>query len=110
MGLHRPGRDRDHLCGAGDDLAVGGGPALRDRRRGNVGRAELLGRSVASGAPYMHDLIPVLFGLLASSSAFAQEPVKPEPKPRGSWVVRMLICSEAAVEACSEKFKDDKVG
>ena len=47
LGLRRPGRDRHHLRGAGDDVARRGGPALRDRRRGDVGGAELLGGAVA---------------------------------------------------------------
>ena len=53
----------DHLRGAGDDLAHGGGPALRDRRRGDVGGVELLGGAVAQNktaghAPGRCDVLP----------------------------------------------------
>ena len=41
-----PGRDRRHLRGTGGDLAGGGRYPLRDRRRGELGGAELLGGAV----------------------------------------------------------------
>ena len=46
VGLSRPGRDRGRLYRGGDGVAHRARPALRDRRRGVVGRDQLRGRAV----------------------------------------------------------------